>query len=202
LFPDVLQIPNDGESIKVQLSAGFTVSCCKISDPLHPNSFLHLKIKLDAPNLNVVCTVYFAEDFKVLRAKVSIKLPQCGMESYLSSLERCSRWSTFGGKSKRAFYKTHDNLLILKELASGWTIIETSDLLKFSPQYIQYISTTFPTMLSKIFGFYSLKLKSTSKEYSLDLYLMEHLYKNGQIIKKFDLKGYLEIEIRSSKQNM
>jgi hypothetical protein len=124
------------------------------------------------------------------------------MESYLSSLERCSRWSTFGGKSKRAFYKTNDNLLILKELASDWTIIERSDLLKFAPQYIQYISTTFPTILSKIFGFYSLKLKSPSKEYVMDLYLMEHLYKNDEIVKKFDLKGDFDNDIRSSKQSI
>jgi hypothetical protein len=70
LFPDILQIPKDGESIQIQLGTEFTVSCCKISDSLHPDSFLHVKIKLEAPNLNVICTVYFAEDFKALRAKV------------------------------------------------------------------------------------------------------------------------------------
>lgn len=108
--------------------------------------------------------------------------------TFCSSLERSSHWSTTGGKSKAAFFKTHNDKIILKQLTTGWTLAEKSALLKFAPKYLDYITTTIPTILAKIFGFYAITVKAT-KEYSMDLNLMEHLFCGADISKKFDLKG-------------
>lgn len=77
----------------------------------------------------------------------------------------------------------------MKELAQSWTLTEKSALLKFTPNYLHYILATAPSLLAKIFGFYSLTYKSSSKEFSIDLYLMENLFHGLEITRKFDLKG-------------
>lgn len=58
---------------------------------------------------------------------------------YVESLMRCSCWDATGGKSKAGFFKTTDDQLVIKQLASKWTNQEKAALLKFAPAYFEYM---------------------------------------------------------------
>ncbi|KAI8815929.1 uncharacterized protein EV422DRAFT_483548, partial [Fimicolochytrium jonesii] len=136
-------------------------------------------------------TSYYYHRFSSLRRKCSIS------SSYITSLSRCSAWeSVSGGKSRAAFFKTLDETLVIKELTGGkwsWGNVEKGQLLKFAPKYLEYMerSDKNPTVLVKIFGFYTIKRKNvvTGAVNRLDVLVMEHLFANVNISRKFDLKG-------------
>ncbi|KAJ3289004.1 1-phosphatidylinositol-3-phosphate 5-kinase [Borealophlyctis nickersoniae] len=147
----------------------------------------HIKYKFREGKTSYYCTVYYADQFDQLRRKCSMG----GM--YVRSLSRCTAWDASGGKSKATFFKTHDDQLVVKQLAAKWTIAEKDALLKFAPAYFEYMNNSdkHPTILAKIFGFYTIKHKNlhTGQVMKLDVLVMEHLFANITISRKFDLKG-------------
>ncbi|KAL5032059.1 hypothetical protein BDV3_000655 [Batrachochytrium dendrobatidis] len=133
------------------------------------------------------CTVYFAQEFNDVRK-------MCGVsEQYIKSLERSAPWNASGGKSAASFFKTTDDRFIMKELSSRWMSNEKDMLFKFIPKYFEYLvkSDRQPTLLTKILGFYTITKKnlSTGQTSVLDVIVMEHLFANVNISRKFDLKG-------------
>ncbi|CAG8567202.1 27595_t:CDS:10 [Gigaspora margarita] len=135
--------------------------------------------------------MYFAEQFDCLRRR-------CGIEDiYVDSLTRCSSWKVTGGKSASTFFKTQDDQLVIKQMVKSWTISEKEALLQFSPKYFEYMnkSSNKPSVLAKIFGFYSIKIKDLKKNniiMKMDVLVMEQLFFQKTITRKFDLKGIQE----------
>ncbi|KAM3589761.1 Mitochondrial distribution and morphology protein 12 [Umbelopsis sp. WA50703] len=72
---------------------------------------------------------------------------------------------------------------------------EMEAFLRFAPAYFQYMSEAFfhelPTVLAKIFGFYSIGFKNsaTGKSMRMDVLIMENLFYKRNVKKIFDLKG-------------
>lgn len=66
-------------------------------------------------------------------------------------------------------------------------------MLTFAPQYCDYLLTSKrPSLLVKILGVYTVKvkdLKSGEVKQKLDLIVMEHLFYDQNVSRKFDLKG-------------
>ncbi|KAJ3312054.1 1-phosphatidylinositol-3-phosphate 5-kinase [Boothiomyces sp. JEL0838] len=132
------------------------------------------------------CKIYFAEKFDALRRN-------CGVSDiFEQSLARCIKWDASGGKSGSFFMKTRDDWLVVKKISQ----IELEALISFSPAYFEYLSQAFfhelPTLLAKIFGFYSISYKNpvTRKNVKMDILVMENLFYERQHISRiFDLKG-------------
>jgi hypothetical protein len=70
-------------------------------------------------------------------------------------------------------------------MVSSWNVAEKDELLKFAPKYFEYMAKTqsSPTVLVKIFGFYTLKVKDnkTGITTKMDVLVMEHLFYNQKI---------------------
>ena len=92
-----------------------------------------------------------------------------------------------GGKSKAEFYRSYDDKFVIKQLTSKWTLDEKEQLLKFTPSYLEHMneSDKNPSILAKIFGFYTIKEKNlvTGHSVSTDFLVMEHLFANMSILK-------------------
>ncbi|KAF9159386.1 hypothetical protein DFQ26_006596 [Actinomortierella ambigua] len=150
----------------------------------------HIKVRHAHGQTSFSCTVYFAAEFDTLRRR-------CGIhEHYVQSLARCAAWNASGGKSKSSFYKTKDDRFVVKQMISSWNMAEKDELLKFAPKYFEYMEKTqeSPTVLAKIFGFYSFKIKNgnadkSEKVYKIDVLIMENLFYKQKITRTFDLKG-------------
>ncbi|CAG8604045.1 8057_t:CDS:10 [Dentiscutata erythropus] len=158
----------------------------------------HIKHKAIHGNKRITCTVYFAEQFDCLRRR-------CGIEDiYVDSLSRCTSWKVTGGKSASTFFKTQDDRLVIKQMVNSWKISEREALLQFSPKYLEYMnqSSDKPSVLAKIFGFYSIKIKDLKKNniiLKMDVLVMEQLFSEKTITRKFDLKG---IQERHTKEHL
>jgi hypothetical protein len=80
-----------------------------------------------------------------------------------------------------------DDSYIIKRLVSKWTVTEKDHLLDFTPKYLKYMHDAGkrPSMLAKLFGFYSVSFKDqgTGQGYQMDLLVMENLFANQKIIK-------------------
>ncbi|KAI8848289.1 hypothetical protein BC829DRAFT_443950 [Chytridium lagenaria] len=134
----------------------------------------HVKLRFAEGKMVFVCTVYYAEQFETLRRRCGVTGP------YVQSLLRCKNWNATGGKSRAVFFKTHANLLVsrvpaddqlvIKQLASNWTLVEKDALLKFAPLYFSY-------------------MQNSDKNATLDVLVMDHLFANVKISRRFDLKG-------------
>lgn len=70
-------------------------------------------------------------------------------------------------------------------MVSSWNIAEKDELLKFAPKYFEYMEQTHeaPTVLAKIFGFYTFKIKNgtSGQIMKIDVLVMEHLFYNQKI---------------------
>jgi len=70
-------------------------------------------------------------------------------------------------------------------MVSSWNIAEKDELLKFAPKYFEYMERTqdAPTVLAKIFGFYTFKIKNgtSGQVLKIDVLVMEHLFYNQKI---------------------
>ncbi|KAF9124536.1 hypothetical protein BGW39_008124 [Mortierella sp. 14UC] len=147
----------------------------------------HIKARFSHGKTSFSCTVYYAAEFDTLRRR-------CGIhQNYVQSLSRCKVWNANGGKSKSSFYKTKDDRFVVKQMVSSWNIAEKDELLKFAPKYFDYMEKTqgAPTVLAKIFGFYTFKIKNgqSGQIMKIDVLVMEHLFYNQKITRTFDLKG-------------
>ncbi|KAF9956361.1 hypothetical protein BGZ65_002787 [Modicella reniformis] len=155
---------------------------------------LHLKARFSHGKATFSCTVYYAAEFDTLRRR-------CGIhQTFVQSLSRCNSWNANGGKSKSSFYKTQDDRFVIKQMVSSWNVAEKDELLKFAPKYFEYMTNTHaaPTVLAKIFGFYTLKIKdSTGNALKIDVLVMEHLFYKQKITRTFDLKGIQDRHVGS-----
>ncbi|KAF9942160.1 hypothetical protein BGZ67_002796 [Mortierella alpina] len=147
----------------------------------------HLKARFSHGKTSFSCTVYYAAEFDTLRRR-------CGIhQTYVQSLSRCNSWNANGGKSKSSFYKSKDDRFVVKQMVSSWNIAEKDELLKFAPKYFEYMEKSHdaPTVLAKIFGFYTFKIKNgdSGQVLKIDVLVMEHLFFNQKITRTFDLKG-------------
>lgn len=148
----------------------------------------HLKCIATHKRTKISCTVYYAQEFETLRQN-------CGIQSqYIDSLSRCEPWTPSGGKSRSSFYLSMDGRFVIKQMLSAWNLVEKDALLKFAPAYFEYMKTgrDRPTILAKIFGFYTVKIKSLDSNVPtlrMDLLVMEHLFHGQHVTRTFDLKG-------------
>lgn len=148
---------------------------------------LHLEIQFADSTTHFYCRVYYAEQFRKLR---SIIFPE-GEERYIRSLSHCVQWMARGGKSGSMFCKTHDDRFILKQMPR----LELQSFMDLAPAYIQYLNKAFleqkPTLLAKIVGIYRIGFKNTATNAAtkMDLLVMENLFYNCCVTKKYDLKG-------------
>jgi hypothetical protein len=137
--------------------------------------------------LSYSCIVYFAREFRGLQNDFGL------LNSFAFSLQNCKPWKTQGGKSRVDFFITDDDKYVVKQLASKWTLTEKDELLKFAPSYFEYLKENRekPSILAKIFGFFTITQKNTVTGHvsKIDLIVMENIFANVPISKKFDLKG-------------
>lgn len=146
---------------------------------------VHLRFDFESGASRFHCRILFAEQFDALRRC-------CGCsDSIISSLARCVKWDSSGGKSGMTFLKTRDDRLVLKQLSSA----ELTSFSTFAPHYFAHMAECLmhgkPTTLAKIFGLYriSMRNQATNKSYKLDVLVMENLFYGRQCTRIFDLKG-------------
>ncbi|CAB4426141.1 unnamed protein product [Rhizophagus irregularis] len=165
-----------------------------------PKDSPHLKYQGMHGNKKFSCTIYHATQFDSLRRR-------CGIENIcIESLSRCDSWKVTGGKSASTFFKTKDERLVVKQMVSSWRTGEKEALLKFAPKYFDYMNKppSKPSVLAKIFGFYTIKIKDTKKNnviLKMDVLVMEHLFFEKTITRKFDLKGIQERHTKDQTQD-
>ncbi|KAI8327501.1 hypothetical protein BC941DRAFT_458143 [Chlamydoabsidia padenii] len=179
--------PRTTETIANNLSASFDTEMTKacIQDTLLQESGSHVRYNFSDGNTKFFCKTFYTEQFDALRR-------QCGCDkSYILSLASCIKWDAVGGKSGSAFLKTKDDRFLMKQMSR----FELDAFLSFAPAYFQYLSKAFfnelPTVLAKIFGFYSIGYKNSNsgKSMRMDVLVMENLFYQRNVKKIFDLKG-------------
>lgn len=151
----------------------------------------HIKHSLYHGSTKVSCVSWFAEEFAALRRRWGVE------EDFAESLSKSRPWQTTGGKSKSNFFKTADDKWIGKQLLTVWSVDEKDALLEFAPAYIRYMlnadANDCPSLLVKIAGFYSLKIKDIKKgetKLRMSVMVLENVFadvKSKAI--RFDLKG-------------
>jgi len=132
--------------------------------------------------------VYYAAQFDAFRKQC------CGGDTnYVVSLQRCSKWSPEGGKSRAYFAKTKDDRFIIKQLSRT----ELDSFLSLAPEYFKYMhgvhrQNARATCLTKILGVYNVTLRKSGKEaVKMDIAVMENLLYGRQVLQVYDLKGSL-----------
>ncbi|KAI8646176.1 hypothetical protein BD408DRAFT_381112 [Parasitella parasitica] len=148
----------------------------------------HIKHKFVHKGVEFTCIIYYAKEFEALRRQCNIN------QLMIESLCRCQTWTASGGKSKSHFYKTQDDRFVIKEMMNAWNVAEKDAFLKFAPKYFDHVkkSCNEPSVLAKIFGFFTIRIKNAADKKSilnLDVLVMEHLFFNQSIYKRFDFKG-------------
>lgn len=159
-----------------------------------PKESPHIKHNVFQGSIKVSCTSWFAEDFAALRAKWGVE------EDFVASLSKSSPWVATGGKSRSTFFKTMDEKWIGKQLLTIWNVDEKDALLEFTPAYVRYMINSHmndcPSLLVKIAGFYSLKIKDVKTgevKMKMSLMILENVFADGdEKSVKFDLKGIKE----------
>ncbi|GAV55406.1 hypothetical protein ZYGR_0AV00370 [Zygosaccharomyces rouxii] len=147
---------------------------------------VHLRYQFEDSLSVMSCKIFFAEHFDAFR-----RICGCN-EQFVQSLSRCVKWDSSGGKSGSGFLKTLDDRFIVKELSHA----ELDAFIKFAPSYFEYMAQAMfhdlPTALAKAFGFYQIQVKSSisgSKNYKMDVIIMENLFYEKNPSRIFDLKG-------------
>lgn len=172
----------------------------------------HIDVQYSDPFAKFYCCIYFAEQFRRLRALVladgdtsnraTIRrlLPHSCAELvstfspedlYLHSLANCIPWNAIGGKSGSTFSKTQNQRFILKEISKG----ELNHFITFACDYIAYCERALleknPSAFVKIIGVYQISYKNscTSKASVHHIIVMENLFYECNISFIYDLKG-------------
>ncbi|EST06835.2 Phosphatidylinositol-4-phosphate 5-kinase, core [Kalmanozyma brasiliensis GHG001] len=162
----------------------------------------HIKHNVIHGSTKISCVSWFAEEFAALRDKWGVE------HDYVQSLSRCQPWVATGGKSKSAFFKTADERFIAKQLLTVWSVDEKEAFLEFAPAYIRYMMNSAvndcPTLLVKIAGVYSIKIKdvkSGEMKLKMNVMLLENLWAgDGGNSVRFDLKGIRDRRVKLSAQ--
>ena len=134
-----------------------------------------------------LCTTFFPRQFHALRLHVCR-----GDYSYLSSLSRCLKWSSNGGKSGSTFSKTADDRFVLKYIRKT----EIRMFIDTAQQYFAFIAQSafhnLPSLILPIIGVYQISWKKTARNERLQsqyVLVMPNLFYNRIITRVFDLKG-------------
>lgn len=168
--------------------------------PHQPAESPHIKHNLFHGHTKVSCVSWFAAEFSSLRQKWGIE------DDFVESLSRCKSWNASGGKSKSAFFKTQDERFIAKQLLTVWSVDEKEAFLEFAPAYIKYMMNSVvndcPTLLVKIAGVYSIKIKDTRSgetKLKMNVMLLENLFTGdeGKSV-RFDLKGIKDRKVKTT----
>lgn len=161
-----------------------------LNGPAHAES-PHIKHTLYHGNIKVSCLSWFAEEFATLRKRWGVE------KDFAQSLSSSTPWHATGGKSRSTFFKTRDEKWIGKQLLTVWSVDEKDALLEFAPAYIRYMLNAdvneCPSLLVKIAGFYTLKVKDTKSgetKMKMSVMILENLFAGiGSKAVRFDLKG-------------
>lgn len=146
---------------------------------------VHLRYQFEDDSTVMSCKIFFSEHFDAFR-----RISNCN-NNFIQSLSRCIKWDSSGGKSGSTFLKTLDERFVIKQLSHS----ELDAFIKFAPSYFEYMAQAIfhdlPTALAKIFGFYQLQVKNPnlSKNYKMDVIIMENLFYDNKPSRIFDLKG-------------
>ncbi|KFK32060.1 hypothetical protein AALP_AA6G194500 [Arabis alpina] len=141
---------------------------------------------LGKPKFSVVCL--YAEDFCDFRK-------HCGFSEleYIDSLSRCEQRNATDGKEKSMFFKTLNDMFIIKEIKS----IEYESFVKFGPEYFKYMKDTYElrnqTCMAKVVGIYQVIIRQPNGrgEIRYNLMVMENLNFGRTISHEYNLKGPL-----------
>lgn len=161
----------------------------------------HIKHTLYHGSTKVSCVSWFAEEFSALRRRWGVE------EDFAESLAQSQPWQTSGGKSRSHFFKTKDERWVGKQLLTVWSVDEKDALLEFAPAYIRYMlnadANDCPSLLVKIAGFYSLKIKDVKKgetKLKMSVMILENLFADVKSkATRFDLKGIRDRRVPASK---
>ncbi|CAO3619626.1 unnamed protein product [Cunninghamella echinulata] len=178
------QVPSVS-AISLLMNKESEMNQAEIQETLLKESGNHMRYNFSDGTTKFFCKAFHTEQFDALRR-------HCGCdETYILSLASCIKWDCTGGKSGSAFLKTKDDRFLMKQMSK----FELDAFLGFAPAYFQYLSKSFftelPTVLAKIFGFYSIGYKnsSTGNSMRMDVLVMENLFYQRKVKKIFDLKG-------------
>ncbi|KAG1056186.1 hypothetical protein G6F43_001910 [Rhizopus delemar] len=152
----------------------------------------HIQHKFVHNDTEFTCIVYYSNEFEALRRQYGIH------QTMIESLCRCQPWVATGGKKLK--YPADDRFVV-KEMMNIWNVSEKDAFLKFAPKYFDHLkkSTQVPSVLAKIFGFFTIRIKNTQKTIlNLDVLVMEHLFYDQHIIQKFDFKGIHDRQVEDS----
>lgn len=128
--------------------------------------------------------VYYAKQFEALRMDNGVLLA-----SFIGSLACSSLWQdNSGGKSKASFIKSFDELYIFKALEKKEFLM----FFNYAHSYFDYLWKSNckkrPSILTKIFGLYEVKLKDSRFYYICMQNLFFGLEKHAEL-RVYDLKG-------------
>ncbi|KAI9703453.1 MAG: 1-phosphatidylinositol-3-phosphate 5-kinase [Bogoriella megaspora] len=145
----------------------------------------NMKYSFQHGSVKAQCKIFYAESFDALRRK-------CGIaDRFIESMSRCLKWDSKGGKTKSLFLKTLDDRFVLKSLSK----VEVDHFTKFAPDYFSFMAETMfhgmPSVIAKMFGLFHVVIKSpaTGVEFNWFLLVMENLFYDRQLTRRFDLKG-------------
>lgn len=148
-------------------------------------------------------TAYFAPQFAELRRRCIAG----GEAAFITSLCRCRKWASRGGKSNAYFAKTRDDRFIVKSLSKP----EKASFMEFAPAYFEHMARAAasgrPTTLAKVAGVYSIAMRTQGgapagaapgpggqgggpfRDGTIDVLVMENIFYDRQISRIYDLKG-------------
>ena len=145
----------------------------------------NMKYSFQHGSVKAQCKIFYAESFDALRRK-------CGVaDRFIESMSRCLKWDSKGGKTKSLFLKTLDDRFVLKSLSK----VEIDHFTKFAPDYFSFMAETMfhgmPSVIAKMFGLFHVVIKNpaTGVEFNWFLLVMENLFYDRQLTRRFDLKG-------------
>lgn len=141
---------------------------------------------------------FYAPQFAKLRSRC---LPG-GEKSFIMSLSRCKPWKARGGKTNAYFCKTMDERYIIKAMS---TKERDSFLRHFGPHYLKYVdeaaSANRDLCLAKILGVFQVSMKSRTEEWERTLLIMENVFYDCHMVRKYDLKGSRRSRFNSEAEN-
>lgn len=148
---------------------------------MESGSIVHLKyrtlfifnlIEFSEGNCKFFCKVFFADKFHSLLQTIKYN------EIIIQSLSQCNKWMSGGGKSGSIFFKSSDNMIIVKQV----TKYELESFIKFGSSYFEFMSqrlfNCLPSVLAKIYGIYKIGYRNstTGKSTKMAVVVMENLF--------------------------
>lgn len=172
------------EGYKENVANSYSANGGTISNIRNSTNSMNNEKILKKKRVSLSVLAYYAKEFEALRMENGILL-----SNFISSLGCSSSWQeNSGGKSKASFIKSFDNLFIFKELEKKEFLM----FFNYAQSYFDYIWKSSykkrPSVLTKIYGLYEVKLKNSRYYYIC----MENLFLGIDPLVEsyvYDLKG-------------